>query len=52
MSKSQSTSEQLLTILEGTACRYCADGTLEERAYKGNDAVVCSECHTPGAQVW
>ncbi|MCU4974872.1 hypothetical protein OB955_19315 [Halobacteria archaeon AArc-m2/3/4] len=41
----------LLTTLEGNDCAFC-DGTLTQGRYKGNDAVVCSECETPTVQVW
>ncbi|WP_276253339.1 HVO_A0556 family zinc finger protein [Halomontanus rarus] len=42
---------EILTILEGDNCSFC-DGTLVQGRYKGNDAVVCSECDTPTVQIW
>ncbi|WP_338041766.1 HVO_A0556 family zinc finger protein [Natrinema versiforme] len=42
----------LLEALEGNACSYCKGGRLVQDSYKGNEAVICDECGTPGAQVW
>ncbi|MFB1066364.1 HVO_A0556 family zinc finger protein [Natrinema sp. H-ect4] len=41
-----------ISSLEGTDCSFCADGELTQDTYKGNDAVVCDACDTPGAQFW
>lgn len=46
------TGQQLLVRLEGRACAFCDDGTLERDEYKGNNAVVCDECGTPTVQSW
>ncbi|MGQ3414378.1 HVO_A0556 family zinc finger protein [Natrinema sp. LN54] len=46
------TGRSVLDALEGDACSYCEDGTLVRDRYHGNAAVVCDDCHTPGAQVW
>ena len=43
---------KLLELLEQTACSFCEGGHLVRDQYKGNEAVVCSSCGTPGAQVW
>ncbi|MFC6766343.1 HVO_A0556 family zinc finger protein [Natrinema soli] len=45
-------STALLELLEQTACSFCDGGHLVQEQYKGNEAVVCSSCGTPGAQVW
>ncbi|RZV11167.1 hypothetical protein BDK88_2405 [Natrinema hispanicum] len=45
-------SDTLLELLEGTSCSFCEDGHLVQERYKGNEAVICSGCGTPGAQVW
>ena len=42
----------VLAALEGNACSFCDTGTLVRDCYKGNAAVICDECQTPGAQVW
>ncbi|MDQ2049980.1 HVO_A0556 family zinc finger protein [Natronolimnohabitans sp. A-GB9] len=57
MAKSQSSptggaDRQLLAALEGQACPYCTDGTLERGIYKDNQAVVCESCDTPRVQLW
>ncbi len=41
-----------LTALEGADCAFCAEGELVRDVYKGNAAVVCDACETPGAQSW
>ncbi|OAQ54147.1 hypothetical protein HTG_01040 [Natrinema mahii] len=38
--------------LEGTNCTFCDDGELVRGEYKGNTAVICDSCETPGAQFW
>ncbi|WP_343192868.1 HVO_A0556 family zinc finger protein [Haloterrigena sp. H1] len=45
-------STKLLELLESTSCSFCDDGLLVRDRYKGHEAVVCSSCWTPGAQVW
>lgn len=52
MARTQSTQRQLLVTLRGHECDYCGEGELVVDRYKGNRAVVCDECGTPGAQVW
>lgn len=42
----------VLAALEGDACSFCDAGTLVRGEYKGNAAVVCDDCQTPGAQLW
>ncbi|WP_425600753.1 HVO_A0556 family zinc finger protein [Natrinema longum] len=38
--------------LEGSICTFCEEGELLRDSFKGNDAVICDACGTPGAQVW
>ena len=45
-------SSPVLAALEGRACAFCEEGELLRGSYKGNDAVICDACGTPGAQVW
>ncbi|QLG48931.1 HVO_A0556 family zinc finger protein [Natrinema halophilum] len=45
-------STTLLARLEDTACSFCDDGRLVREEYKGNAAVVCTNCGTPAAQIW
>ncbi|WP_175479996.1 HVO_A0556 family zinc finger protein [Natrinema salaciae] len=42
----------VLDLLEGTSCAFCDGGTLVRGTYHGNAAVICDDCHTPGAQLW
>jgi hypothetical protein len=42
----------VLSVLEGNPCTFCGDGTLVRSSYKGNAAVICDDCRTPGAQMW
>jgi len=42
----------VLEALEGNMCTFCEAGVLLRDSYKGNQAVICDSCHTPGAQVW
>ncbi|WP_169331193.1 HVO_A0556 family zinc finger protein [Natrinema versiforme] len=42
----------VIDALEGTDCSFCDGGELVQDSYKGNDAVVCDVCGTPGAQLW
>ena len=48
----QDTSDSLLGSLVGNDCSWCTAGTLARGEFKGDDAVVCDECGTPGARVW
>jgi hypothetical protein len=48
----QDTSNSLLASLVGDECSWCAAGTLAHEEFKGDEAVVCEECGTPGARVW
>ncbi|WP_255170502.1 HVO_A0556 family zinc finger protein [Natrononativus amylolyticus] len=52
MAKSRAAGQRMLTLLEGRPCGFCADGTLVQRRYKGNRAVVCDRCETPQIQLW
>ncbi|WP_458205429.1 HVO_A0556 family zinc finger protein [Haladaptatus sp. NG-SE-30] len=49
---SSTTESSVIGRLEGRECHWCHDGRLERGTYKGNDAVVCSDCETPAAQLW
>lgn len=42
----------VIAELRHTQCRWCASGTLLEARFKGNAALVCDECGTPGVQFW
>ena len=42
----------ILAELRHTECRWCASGTLDVARFKGNAALVCDECGTPGVQLW
>lgn len=44
--------DSVLVALEGSTCAFCEEGELLQSSFKGNDAVVCDVCGTPGAQVW
>ncbi|WP_305080117.1 HVO_A0556 family zinc finger protein [Natronolimnobius sp. AArcel1] len=52
LTENQSSAHSVLDALEGGVCSFCGDGELVRNTYKDNDAVVCSNCHTPGAQNW
>ncbi|WP_319633695.1 HVO_A0556 family zinc finger protein [Natronorubrum aibiense] len=45
-------SERLFGTLEKRHCEFCDNGTLERDIYKGNNALVCSNCGVPTVQVW
>jgi hypothetical protein len=49
---SQDTSDAVLAALVGDDCSWCEAGTLAREEFKGDAAVVCEECGTPGARVW
>ena len=42
----------LLDGLAGETCEFCAGGTLVRGEYKGNDAVVCSDCEPSTIQLF
>ncbi|SEV81640.1 HVO_A0556 family zinc finger protein [Natrinema salifodinae] len=42
----------VLDALDGADCSFCEEGVLVRDSYHGNAAVICDDCHTPGAQVW
>ncbi|WP_175607220.1 HVO_A0556 family zinc finger protein [Natrinema saccharevitans] len=42
----------VLEALEGERCSFCDRGRLVRGSYKGNAAVICDTCETPGAQLW
>lgn len=42
--------DPVLAVLEGADCTHCESGTLTRDVYKGDDAVVCETCDTPGAR--
>lgn len=46
------TPQPVIAALEGQECSFCGDGKLVRNTYKGNDAVICDACDTPGAQFW
>ncbi|MFC4550066.1 MULTISPECIES: HVO_A0556 family zinc finger protein [Halorussus] len=48
----QEMSEDLLGVLVGDECRWCATGTLAREEFKSDDAVVCENCGTPAVRVW
>lgn len=50
--KGKGRTDSILEILEGADCQFCASGELVREPYKTNEAVVCSECGVPGAQIW
>lgn len=52
MTQTQSSTEKVLTALEGRSCDYCEEGMLERSIYKGNKAIVCTSCGAPGVQFW
>ncbi|MDQ2052609.1 HVO_A0556 family zinc finger protein [Natronolimnohabitans sp. A-GB9] len=49
---STTTTHPVITALRNSDCAFCEDGKLTEEMYKGNTAVVCDNCGTPGAQIW
>ncbi|WP_168215805.1 HVO_A0556 family zinc finger protein [Halorussus ruber] len=49
---SHETPKSLLAELVGEECCWCTSGTLAREEFKGDEAVVCDECGTPGARVW
>lgn len=44
----------LFEQLAGKECQYDSDctGVLDRRTYKGDDALVCTECGTPAVRRW
>lgn len=42
----------VVAALTGTDCSFCDEGMLVQGTYKGNNAVLCDACETPGAQFW
>lgn len=42
----------VIDVLRHTECRWCTSGTLDLARFKGNTALVCDECGTPGVQLW
>lgn len=51
-SRTDDSGQQVLRLLEGRSCPYCATGTLKRGTYKDNRAVICDRCETPHAQLW
>ncbi|RKD98081.1 HVO_A0556 family zinc finger protein [Halopiger aswanensis] len=44
--------DRILSSLEGSPCNYCEEGILIREQFKGNSAVLCSQCGTPAIQSW
>jgi hypothetical protein len=46
-------SRAVLAVGEGNACGLAGcDGQLARDEYKGDDALVCTECGVPAVRVW
>ncbi|MDS0475722.1 hypothetical protein NDO75_12115 [Natrinema sp. 1APR25-10V2] len=43
---------ELREHLAGQPCAFCDDGRLTAGTYKGNTAMLCTNCGTPTVQLW